>query len=76
MCIRDSGYFLGLVSAGVGAFATIQPRRAIQKIGVTKVVSFGMFVGGILTCFMTVSYTHLKGRIHQRFGLPLNQSID
>ena len=33
--------------------ATIQPRRAIQKIGVTKVVSFGMFVGGILTCFMT-----------------------
>ncbi|MFR8014811.1 EamA family transporter [Parasutterella sp.] len=44
---------MGLVSAGVGAFATIQPRRAIQKIGVTKVVSFGMFVGGILTCFMT-----------------------
>lgn len=47
------GIFWGLVSAGVGAFATIQPRRAIQKIGVTKVVSFGMFVGGILTCFMT-----------------------
>ncbi|WP_370853581.1 EamA family transporter [Parasutterella sp.] len=44
---------MGLVSAGVGAFATIQPRGAIQKIGVTKVVSFGMFVGGILTCFMT-----------------------
>ena len=40
------GIFWGLVSAGVGAFATIQPRRAIQKIGVAKVVSFGMFVGG------------------------------
>lgn len=47
------GVFWGLASATFGAIATVQPRKAIEKIGVTKVVTFGMCVGGVLMCLIS-----------------------
>ena len=51
--LTSSGAFWGFVSAAFGAFCTIQPKKAINRIGVTLVVGWGMFIGGLIACFFT-----------------------
>ncbi len=46
-----SGILWGLTSAALGAFCTLEPARAIARIGVLAVVGFGMLLSGALSLF-------------------------
>ena len=46
------GCLWGLASAACGAFCTVQPKKAIERAGVSFVVGWGMLIGGLIAmCF-------------------------
>ena len=45
------GLAAGLLSAAASAFYTLQPKKAIARIGVGPVISWGFFLGGLVMCF-------------------------
>ncbi|MBO5658266.1 MAG: EamA family transporter [Duodenibacillus sp.] len=48
--LSSVGVLWGLASAAGGAFCTLYPRRAMQRVGVTTCIGIGMTVGGMILC--------------------------
>ncbi|MCD8339595.1 MAG: DMT family transporter [Burkholderiales bacterium] len=44
------GAFWGILASAFGAVSTIQPRAAMNRIGVISVVGWGMLLGGLVSC--------------------------
>lgn len=48
LAISSQGLFWGLLSAFLGAFYIIQPRKLMAKYGTTLIIGWGMLIGGIV----------------------------
>lgn len=47
LAISPIGLFWGLLSAFLGAFYIIQPRKLMEKYGTTLIIGWGMLIGGL-----------------------------
>ncbi|MGX4686450.1 DMT family transporter [Vagococcus sp. JNUCC 83] len=47
LAISPMGLFWGLLSAFLGAFYIIQPRKLMEKYGTTLIIGWGMLIGGL-----------------------------
>lgn len=51
------GVCWGLASAAFGSFCTVQPKAMIERVGVSLVVGWGMFIGGAVACCLSSPFT-------------------